>query len=346
MIGMISDLHVNLNNRDGAHLKHIIDVTDEFYDLCIEKNVHKIIILGDLFDTKTSIRTEALLLITKIIKKFSKKWEVFIIVGNHDLASFIDKEQNLVDIFDGYKNITVIDKPCTYELTDNLNVTMTPYMYAEEFKKYISCLELYKDTILFGHQGLSGFSMNQYKDSENNVQQVYNEADMDASEFEFKKIFMGHYHGYQQKGKVTYVSSPLQLRHNDELADHGFVFFNENTLDHEFVPCKSTPQFATIRVTKSTLPDILKLKNHYLRLIVPAKMKRDKLISLKDKLSKANYDIKIEQEKDGIEMVAIKGWQDIQKQDAETLFDNFLDSQDEVLKEKGWKKKEMLKVIL
>ena len=55
VIGFISDLHIKLYKKNSNFLKHIIKSIDDFYNLCLDKNVKYVFILGDVFHLKDTV---------------------------------------------------------------------------------------------------------------------------------------------------------------------------------------------------------------------------------------------------------------------------------------------------
>ena len=141
----------------------------------------------------------------------------------------------------------------------------------------------------------------------------------------FNKVFLGHYHAYQSNKNITYVSAPLQSKHGDELSQHGFVIYNFETNTHEFIQNDMTPKFITYELNKQNAIEMLKLKDHYIRIKVTKKIPKEVIVTLRQKLMVNNFEVKVQIDiPNQIKLTAIQGWNDIIFNDDETLITNFL----------------------
>jgi hypothetical protein len=161
----------------------------------------------------------------------------------------------------------------------------------------------------------------------------------------FDKVFLGDFHGYQTDGNITYVSSPIQLKYGDEFSEHGFVVIDEN-FEHKFIKNEHTPNFVNIRLSKDTLKNINKLKNCYINLSVPHNISKEKIITLRDKLLKNNYEVNIIQDDKKSEIAVISNWDMIVNNTPEDVIKQFLSKNKKILNKNGWEEDIMLDLIL
>ena len=342
--GLLGDLHVDIGDKN-VRFDFVENVIKEFKQKCLEEDVDFIVILGDLFHAKVITSTDILIRVSEIINDLAQDFEdTFILVGNHDRASYTETNLSLPNIFKGNPQIKVFDKlGSAYFNKQNTTLHFLPYFKDEIIVDTLKNIKKNPgENYLFGHFGINGFVMQGSKGVD--YQSKCSPKHLNG----FDQTFLGHYHGYQTKFNVTYVGSPLQLRHGDEDMPHGFVIFNTtSSLGHEFYKSELPPTYVSMKLNKTNYEKLLKLKDSYIRIFQTKKLDNKKLISLRDKLLKHNYDVTfVKDYEEKHELSVVEGWDEIIKQDAESTFDTFLDKQEKILKENGWTKKEMLELIL
>jgi DNA repair exonuclease SbcCD nuclease subunit len=342
------DLHTNIWDKNNNSFKHITKTFQFLKSFIVNKEADYLILFGDLFDTKIMTSTEGLINLVKIIDELSEIIKIIIIVGNHDIAKSDDIEINLPNVFANKNNITVVDK--FYSFEDEVGVyNFLPYYKDEVLIDEIEKIKTNKkkNNYLFGHFGVNGYVMNDYEDG-----QVLDKKSKITPGFlkKFNHTFLGHFHGFQRDDLITYIGSPLQLRFGDELSSHGFYYHDFNNNSHEFVENKFSPQYIKLKVNKSNLEKIKEIKkvgNHYVKLIIPAKMGQQKAIKLKFDLLKNNYDVKlIFEETLNNEFTVIEGWDNLVKQDTEYIIKDFAEMNLESFNTQGFNKDDMINLIL
>src|SRR5882724_7541363 len=95
---VIGDIHCTLNN---------LDKVNQLFD-SIEKLHNPTILLGDLLDTKSIIRSECLNLYYKRLQ--DSKLQFTILCGNHDLIRQ-DQEASSLEPLKALPNVTIVDYP-------------------------------------------------------------------------------------------------------------------------------------------------------------------------------------------------------------------------------------------
>jgi len=342
--GIISDTHFAIHKKSNVFFPHVVKTIDTFINLCIDNDVDMIIHTGDVFDTKHQIATEGLINTNDLVSKMSESFPTILLAGNHDFASVDNRGLNLVSNYKNYSNIVVV---FSYEklVLPNANLALhflpyyhNPKPFLDEIKK---CTVVEKN-VLFSHMGVAGFKMHE------NASDYANQlsAQVTSSKLKsFDKVFLGHYHGYQSKEDITYVSAPLQSRHGDEASKHGFVFWESDKKRHKFIENKDTPKFITYILTRSNVEKMSELKNHYIRIIVNKRVSKELLIALKRKLLKTNYDVSFNFDiKDDSKLAVVKGWAEFVMHDPDKIiidYVNKLKSQNEL----EYDVKDLLKIV-
>lgn len=324
-VGMIADTHFNIWQKSNRFFSHIEDMFNNFFKICKDEKVDIVFIAGDLFDAKQTVSTDGLIRVNKMIAQMAELCPVVIIPGNHDMAYLENAEINLASNYKRHENIVVIDKPASVKFSGYTHFFL-PYsnninLKIQELKKYIEKFPKEKH-LLISHFGVIGFKVHEYSSDYANA----SAGEILTSDLAgFHHVFLGHYHGYQNRENITYISAPLQSRHGDEKSKHGFVTFDYKTSKHKFHVNENTPQFVTFNLTKVNAQKMLKLKNHYIRIKINKKVSKELLIKLRRKLMKNNFEIKtlIDIPED-VKFATIKGWKEIKFHDAESLIISYL----------------------
>jgi len=343
-IGLISDTHFAVHRRNNIFFPHMKKTVDYFLELCHDYKVDLIIHTGDVFDTKNIVATEGLINTNDLIQKISSKYPIILIPGNHDYAFSENQTFNLPSNYKNYDNICVIDyyEQMVLKNADLAFHFLTFQHNPKEHLKNVNKANNVSQNILFAHIGILGFKMHEYASVWANKKSAQIKQEKLKK---FNKVFCGHYHGYQSKNEITYVSAPLQSRHGDEHSKHGFVFWNTKNKSHVFIKNKYTPKFKTFILTKPNVKKMLKLKNHYIRIKVRKKISSELILLLKRKLKKNNYDVKFDFDiTSNIKLAVIQGWQDFVIKDPDSLIISYLNLLEEQ-NELPYSKNDLLKII-
>jgi DNA repair exonuclease SbcCD nuclease subunit len=282
-IGFLSDLHIKLHKKNSNFLPHIVKSVDYFYDLCIEKDVDFVFVLGDVFHIKDTVAIEAQHAALKSLNRIFKRWPSYMIPGNHDILSKKDASINGLSIFGD--SCTLIEDLSTQHL-GGVYFHFLPYLPDELVISKLKSLKIVENSknILCTHLGLRSFVL------ENGHEDVYSDLEVKDIDVGFDRIFSGHYHSHQTKGKVTYVSSPYESHYGDE-GDHGFVFYDTDSDSIEFVENQLSPKFKRIDLSAKNMDLINSFENCFIKLIVKKNIDNSLLIKYRDKLLKKNFDV-------------------------------------------------------
>jgi UDP-2,3-diacylglucosamine pyrophosphatase LpxH len=91
----------------------------------VKKPNDKLVVLGDIFDNRTSINTKVLNSVVKLFETLSKIIEIHIILGNHDIFAMTDPEINSVVSIRNIQNIIIYNEP-TLVTFDNTKCLFMP----------------------------------------------------------------------------------------------------------------------------------------------------------------------------------------------------------------------------
>jgi len=224
-VAIITDTHYGA--RKGS--KHLHDYFEKFYDDVFFPTLEKegittVIHMGDAFDSRKSIDYQSLEWAKRVVFDRLKKYDVHMIVGNHDCYY---KNTNNVNspglLLQTYKNIKTYNK-IEEVVIDKLNVLFIPWINAENYQDSVNAIKVSDSICAMGHLELNGFRAHR-----GHVM----EEGMACDVFEkFDKVFSGHYHTRSDNGKIFYLGNPYEMFWNDVNDTRGFHIFDTDTLTH------------------------------------------------------------------------------------------------------------------
>lgn len=337
-IGLISDTHLHIWRKHNKFFSHIEDAFNVFYDECKKRKVNLIVHCGDLFHAKEIVTAEGLLRTNKLIAKLSTLCPIVIITGNHDIVAKDNSEFNLINNYVHFNNVYVVAEPTII----NYSTPLYLVPYYRNIVDVLSSIKFKKDSFFFGHFGVRTFDIHSNEYINNTIGDVN-----PTSLSQFKQCFLGHYHGYQQKENICYVSAPFQSVYGDEHYPHGFVFCDVDSNTHEFVSNEHTPRFITVEFKKTELQKLLGVKQHYIRLMLTKKVSAEQLVKIRYKLMENNYEVKIvSQINTDVKIATCKDWSKIAFETTENLLQNVLTTMEEQKQlPEGYSKEYLLGVL-
>jgi DNA repair exonuclease SbcCD nuclease subunit len=224
-VAIITDTHYGA--RKGS--KHLHDYFEKFYDDVFFPTLEKegittVIHMGDAFDSRKSIDYQSLEWAKRVVFDRLKKYDVHMIVGNHDCYY---KNTNNVNspglLLQTYKNIKTYNK-IEEVVIDNLKVLFIPWINAENYQDSVNAIKVSDSICAMGHLELNGFRAHR-----GHVM----EEGMACDVFEkFDKVFSGHYHTRSDNGRIFYLGNPYEMFWNDVNDTRGFHIFDTETLTH------------------------------------------------------------------------------------------------------------------
>jgi DNA repair exonuclease SbcCD nuclease subunit len=214
---LISDIHYNLNTLElaDAALRQAFDKANQLKV--------KLIIAGDLHDSKANLRAECMNAMLRTFKDYSEV-EVWILRGNHDSINEKSKEHSL-NFLAPYANI--IEEPM---YMFNIGYLVPYYHNPEELKSYLKTLP--KGATLVMHQGITGSNSGEY---------IQDKSAITPNDVAGFRVISGHYHTRQtiklpKGGSWDYIGNPFTLNFGEAGdPEKGFqILMDDGSL--EFVP--------------------------------------------------------------------------------------------------------------
>jgi len=224
-IAIITDTHYGA--RKGS--KHLHDYFEKFYDDVFfptleEQGITTVVHMGDAFDSRKSIDYQSLEWSKRVVFDRLKKYDVHMIIGNHDCyyknTNNVNSPELLLQTYNNIKTYSEVS-----EITlDKLKILIIPWINAENFEDTVKVVKTTDSICVMGHLELNGFRAHRGHVMEDG---------MDCKLFDkFDKVFSGHYHTRSDNGKIFYLGNPYEMFWNDVNDTRGFHIFDTDTLTH------------------------------------------------------------------------------------------------------------------
>ena len=224
-IAIITDTHYGA--RKGS--KHLHDYFEKFYDDVFfptleEQGITTVVHMGDAFDSRKSIDYQSLEWSKRVVFERLKKYDVHMIVGNHDCYYKNTNNVNSPELLlQTYSNIKTYNK-VTEVFLDKTKILFIPWINAENFEETAKVVKTTDSICAMGHLELNGFRAHRGHVMEDG---------MACDLFDkFDKVFSGHYHTRSDNGKIFYLGNPYEMFWNDVNDTRGFHIFDTDTLTH------------------------------------------------------------------------------------------------------------------
>ena len=224
-VAILTDTHFGA--RKGS--KYLHDYFELFYKNVFfpslqEHGVEAVIHMGDAFDSRKSIDYQSLEWSKRVVFDPLKKYDVHMIVGNHDTYYKNTNEVNSPELLlQTYSNIKTYSQPTEVNV-GGLDILFLPWINQENEATTLKLIERTSSKCAMGHLELQGFRVNR---------QLIMEHGLQSELFDkFTLVFSGHYHTRSNNGKVFYLGNPYEMFWTDVNDTRGFHIFDTETLKH------------------------------------------------------------------------------------------------------------------
>ena len=225
-IAIVTDTHWAARKSS----KHLHDYFELFYNNVFfptleEHEIKTVIHMGDAFDNRKSIDFWGLNWTKKIVLEPLRKYEVHMLVGNHDIFLRNSTEINSPELLlQDYSNIKTYSSPTNTKI-GGIDITLIPWICSDNYDETLKVIQKSNAKIAMGHLELRGFYVNKHL--------VMDDHGMDSTIFsKFEKVFSGHYHTRSDNGKIFYLGNPYEMYWTDVNDIRGFHIFDTETLIH------------------------------------------------------------------------------------------------------------------
>lgn len=288
-VAIITDTHYGAKKGSKYLHDHFeLFYKNVFFPSLEEYNVEAVIHMGDAFDSRKSIDFWALDWTRRIVLEPLSKYNVHMVVGNHDIFHRNSNKINSPELLlKDYQNITTYSEPTEVNI-GGLGILLLPWINSENQDKSFKLIKNTKAKVVMGHLELCGFKVNK------NL--IMEEHGLEANLFSnFKKVFSGHYHTRSDNGTVFYLGNPYEIYWSDVNDTRGFTIFDTETLEHFHID-NPYRMFYNIYYEDTSYQtfDVREYENKIVRVIVRKKTDTKQFERFIDKLYSANIaEIKI-----------------------------------------------------
>lgn len=224
-LGVISnDWHL-----EESSLELVYDLVLQEIALAKQRKVRTLIGIGDFFDNRKAQKEEVLNTFGRILDEiYREKMQLIGIPGNHDKTDYTSSS-SFLDPFKDHPAFILIREPYLLQRED-LDLLFIPFFLEEVWKeKFVESKSLLRDirkTILFSHTAVNGSVNNDH---------VEVECSLTPALFkDFKQVFLGHYHNYQEPSPNVVHFQSIAQRNFGENPQKGFNVLYTNG-EWEFV---------------------------------------------------------------------------------------------------------------
>lgn len=244
---LINDIHASKDDIPG-----FMTNWKEALSICRERCIHRIIIGGDLWQSRSAQTLSTILAVKQaLVEAIQDGISVVIAEGNHDKV-----DQDALDgyshVFSGYANIDIVDDFAIYEMTeDDSSVDLYVMSYFPEngsftarYEEMVKELVNDRKSILYIHQGIrGGLSMP-------------SEDELPANMFkQFDRVLVGHYHDRKVVAgtNIEYIGASRQHNFGEDEEKGYTVLYPDGS--YEFVKNKANVRYKVIEVGVEDMDD-------------------------------------------------------------------------------------------
>ena len=288
-VSCLTDTHWTAR-KSSRHLHDYFELfyKNIFFPALEEQGVEIVVHMGDAFDNRKSIDFWGLDWTRRVVLEPLRKYEVHMIVGNHDIFLRNSTEINAPELLlKDYPNIKTYSSP-TNTKVGGIDMTFIPWICSENYDETLKVIKKSKAKIAMGHLELQGFRVNKHL--------IMEEHGLDPNIFtKFQKVFSGHYHTRSDNGRIFYLGNPYEMYWTDVNDTRGFHIFDTETFEHTPI---NNPYKLFYNIYYDDTPhqmfDVTEYANKIVKVIVRKKSKQKEFDKFIDKLYKVGIqDLKI-----------------------------------------------------
>jgi len=266
-----TDYHIGIKQNNEQKLEIAEKYIDWFILKCINNKVDKVVFLGDFFHTRNTINVNILNKSYEILKKLTDNFEVFLIIGNHDI--FYKQQMNVHSLkgFSDIPNLHLIENTTEILINEKKTGLMCPFHWeVPKNKKY---------DYMFGHFEMSGAKLaGSLSIDKMPMQKLLDYAPL---------VFSGHYHISKEylfeTGKVITVGSTFEQDWGDFNNEKGFYILDGKTFKYKKIINDFSPKHKKI-FWSNILDNLSEFNGCFVKVVVDCPYTFDKLNELVLKL--------------------------------------------------------------
>jgi len=233
----IADLHIGVHQNSIYWHETALKWAKWLSEELLSKKIKDIFILGDIFHYRDEIAVNTLHTVNEIFKIWNK-FNIILLVGNHDAYYKDRSDVNSISIFDGRKNVKVIVQTTETTLLGK-KCAFIPWGESVE--------SLSPQDVIFGHFEIESFKMNSYKlcDKGTKTSELLNKSNLTLT---------GHFHLRDERDydgkRIVYVGNPFEMDFGDTGSTKGYYILDFNNLNLSFFENKVSPKHKKILLSE------------------------------------------------------------------------------------------------
>jgi DNA repair exonuclease SbcCD nuclease subunit len=266
----IADLHLSsTGEKHGNELNlseqlfSIMNVLTNIVDYAKKHNINKIIILGDIIDTKSIIHTVAQSSLLDFIRQ-NQDIHFYVIDGNHDMSEKSKYAVSALKCLDSEVNVTTFHKEGVID-----NMFFVPWR-----SDMIDTIKSNSYDYLFSHFGLNEGQLS------SGISIISDIKLRDLNRY--KHVILGHYHKPQELGNVIYVGSLIQLSWNEKNEEKRFLVIDNEEDTVESIPSVGYRKYIEYHLTEENRDDTIIKARHEKKDGNFVRITRDEIIDVDD----------------------------------------------------------------
>jgi len=256
-------LHGFLDSETGLNTRELdaLNLIDNIIDYALDNNIKIITFAGDMYKNNLPTTTLQTKVNEKIKRGVDSGLTILLLDGNHDISKMETAHSALknFDIFDINGIVhTRFHKEFIYEENEEKIkfVFLPTYHTKEEIENIVNNTVYDVPVIFIFHGTLSGANLNEYLITSK-------ECYIDSTIFHKEgilSVICGHLHKYQiinMDPLIFYTGSTQRIDFNEEDQEKGFVVFDTENLQYDFIELNSQ-KFFTLNIDLTLENDIEK----------------------------------------------------------------------------------------
>jgi len=297
-IALVTDTHMGARNNCTVFNEHFLKFFNEVFFPTLEKhNITTVIHLGDLGEYKRTINTLILDSWNKEVFKPLEKYQVWMLIGNHDLfykhKNTISLQTSL-ELAERFGFNVVTERPLKLPMGSKV-LDLVPWVSSGNYQEVEEFISNSTADYLLCHMEFAGAPLLPGI--------LCSESQIDPTlTSRYRKILSGHFHLRSTHGNVTYIGNPYEITWADVNQLKGFTLFDPETGQLDYINNPHTLFFKASINTESDLAnfDISQCTKKHVKLFISSYIKTkdvENLVSRIDKegvLSLVIQDTKVE----------------------------------------------------
>lgn len=244
---------------------------DFMIDYCQRNQINTIIQLGDCLDSRKFANYKTLSFVYQSLfdKLEANQIDFHTLIGNHDVFYKETLEITSSDLlFRNYNRVHVYTEPTTLTF-GGVKFDIIPWICEQNGKHCLQYIEQSTSDYCCGHFAINAFPV---------IGTTLFDGGLDRSTFaRYKHVFSGHFHIRSAQANISYIGTPYQLTWSDATTNNGFVVFDTDTNQWNYV---DNPDRYYFYVTYddsapglNTDIDSIAITNSFVKVIVKSKNK-------------------------------------------------------------------------